>query len=323
MKYFSCQLCCILECLAGFLLSFPALSQNPGYNEAIRLYIDKYRDIAVKEMMVYRIPASITLAQGIFESNAGKSKLAVEANNHFGIKCHKEWNGKTYFQDDETKNECFRKYDTPEESFRDHSSFLKQRERYRSLFTLNPTDYKAWAHGLKKAGYATNPKYAELLIKHIERYQLYRFDNPNFSMAFEDSIKNKSDTSDQKKAKARQLKIISQGPGNHVIYAVNGVSLIIAMKGDTWESVSKQFSLSERKLFKCNDLKNNARLVPGQMVFLEMKRKKGAAAFHLVDQGETMYTIAQTEGIQLKHLYKKNKMKPGTPVKPGKKLLLR
>ena len=160
----------------------------------------------------YRIPASITLAQGIYESNAGKSRLATEANNHFGIKCHKEWTGKTFIQDDETKNECFRKYDNPEESFRDHSYFLTQRDRYKDLFKLDITDYKGWASGLKEAGYATNPQYPEKLINTIETFSLNKFDVADFSQFFCDSIRRNVDSSREsipaKKYEGRRDRIV-------------------------------------------------------------------------------------------------------------------
>jgi hypothetical protein len=298
------------------------LSQQAEYDAAVIKYIVTYGQIAVREMKIYRIPASITLAQGIFESNAGRSNLAVEANNHFGIKCHKEWTGERYYQDDETKNECFRKYDNPEESFRDHSWFLSQRDRYKSLFSLDIRDYKGWAIGLKVAGYATNPKYAELLIKAIENYELFKFDDPGYNGVFIDSVQIVKDTS-LPKPKTPLAVVLSEGPKKHIIYTVNNLKLTIALKGDTWNEISRLFDISERKLYKYNDLKKGARMVSGQMVYLEKKRKTGAASWHIVKPGETMYTISQMNGIQLKKLYKLNEMKPGSPVKQGKKLLLR
>jgi len=298
------------------------LCQQAEYDAAVIKYIVTYGQIAVREMKIYRIPASITLAQGIFESNAGRSKLAVEANNHFGIKCHKEWTGERYYKDDETKNECFRKYDNPEESFCDHSWFLSQRERYKSLFSLDIRDYKGWAIGLKVAGYATNPKYAELLIKAIENYELFKFDDPGYNDLFIDSVQIVKDTA-LSKPKTPLAVVLSEGPKKHIIYTVNNLKLTMALKGDTWNEISRLFDISERKLYKYNDLKKGAGMVSGQMVYLEKKRKKGAASWHIVKPGETMYTISQQNGIQLKKLYKLNSMKAGSPVKQGKKLLLR
>jgi len=305
------------------LVPFQLTAQNPGFEEAVKKYIEIYHRIAVEEMIIYKIPASITLAQGIFESDAGRSDLATEANNHFGIKCHKEWTGETFYKDDEKKNECFRKYEKPEESFRDHSYFLTQRDRYRSLFSLDVTDYKGWAQGLKQAGYATNPKYADLLIKHIEVYKLYRFDNPDFSKEYEDSLKGPTDSLTDRSKKISQFEIVKQGPEHHAVYKINSVKLTIALKGDSWAKLSAQFQIPQKRLYKFNDLKKGARLVAGQLVFLEMKRKKGAVQYHLVKQGETMYTISQLNGIQLKQLYKKNKIETGHSLRPGEKLMLR
>ncbi|MCX6245802.1 MAG: glucosaminidase domain-containing protein [Bacteroidetes bacterium] len=309
--------------LLSFLSTLPAFSQNNGYDEAVKAYISKYSDIAVKEMMAYRIPASITLAQGIYESNAGRSNLATEANNHFGIKCHKEWTGKTFIQDDETKNECFRKYDNPEESFRDHSYFLAQRDRYKPLFNLEINDYIGWARGLKECGYATNPSYAEKLIKTIEDYQLNQFDVADFSIAFNDSAALSRDTVNHKAVPLSKYETFAEGPGKRMVYINNGLQFIISDKKDNIKIISKAFGVSERKIRKFNDMKPGAPLLPGQMVYLEEKKRKGAAAYHVVRTGETMYTISQSCGIQLERLYSLNDLKPGQTIKPGKKLLLR
>ncbi len=307
-----------------FILLFPLLgmAQPLTYDALVNRYIIQYQEIAVKEMMQYRIPASITLAQGIFESCAGTSSLATVANNHFGIKCHKEWQGKTYIHDDETKNECFRKYDNAEESFRDHSVFLAQRERYKVLFENDITDYKAWAKGLKEAGYATNPEYARKLIESIEKYQLYRFDVADFSVAFADSLRKKGDTIVPVKS-IPAYDVFAIGPGNRPVYINNGLQFILLSKQDNIKSVAKAFDVTESKILKWNDMKKGAKLVPGQMVYLESKRRKGVAPTHIVKAGETMYTISQQAGIMLKMLYKKNNMEPGHRITTGQKLLLR
>jgi LysM repeat protein len=304
------------------LLPGITFSQKTDYDIAVIKYIVTYSQIAVQEMKIYRIPASITLAQGIFESNAGRSKLATEANNHFGIKCHKEWNGDTFIQDDETKNECFRKYDNPNESFRDHSWFLTQRDRYKSLFLLDIKDYKGWAWGLKVAGYATNPKYPELLIKAIETYELFKFDDPGYSGTFADSSRLSQDSLPSVR-KINKFEELSSGPGQHVIYTINKLKLTIAVKGDSWNEISRLFKVPVKKLYKFNDLKKGAKLVSGQLVYLEKKRRKGAAAWHIIKPGETMYTISQLNGIQLQRLYKINGITPGKSVRSGQKLFLR
>jgi hypothetical protein len=299
-----------------------AFPQNNAYEDAVKEYVSRYRGIAIREMMAYRIPASITLAQGIYESNAGRSLLATEANNHFGIKCHKEWTGKTYIKDDETRNECFRKYDSPEESFRDHSFFLAQRDRYKPLFNLEINDYKGWAKGLKTCGYATNPQYAEQLIKTIEDYQLYQMDVADFSLAFADSVTISRDISTTP-VLLPKYETFAEGPGRREVYINNGLQFIIAAKRDNLKSISAAFKVPERKIRKFNDMKPDSPLVPGQMVYLEMKKRKGAAAFHVVKTGETPYTISQSCGIQLDRIYKLNKLKQGHALKPGQRLLLR
>ena len=302
----------------GLFCCFSGLYGQNTYEVQVRKYISDFSEIAVREMMLYRIPASITLAQGIFESNAGSSRLAREANNHFGIKCHKEWTGKTYIQDDETRNECFRKYENPEESFRDHSFFLSTRDRYKKLFSLDITDYKGWARGLKEAGYATNPVYAEKLINTIETFDLTRYDGADFP-----SVSDKG-TGDSSSIKVVEKKwdVFAEGPGGRLVYLNNGLQFIILAQGDNLRKIADAFGVSERKILKWNDLKKGSPLVKGQMVYLEQKRKNGAASFHIVQQGETMYTISQKYGIQLKHLYQKNRMIPGRPVGAGTKLML-
>jgi len=307
-----------------FLVCFSLLpckmlfSQDKDFDENVKSYIATYREIAIKEMMEYRIPASITLAQGIYESNAGKSRLATEANNHFGIKCHKDWEGKTFNQDDETRNECFRKYNNPEESFRDHSYFLSQRDRYKSLFDLDITDYKGWANGLKACGYATNPHYADHLISTIEDYHLYQLDVADFSLVFsEDTVVSALD-SVREAGKAAKFDLFAEGPGKRMVYL-----FIIFRRNDNIGNIARAFHVSERKIRKFNDMKKDAPLVRGQMVYLEPKKRKGAIARHIVKSGETLYTLSQTYGIQLSQLYKINKLKEGRPVKPGQKILLR
>jgi len=312
----------LIICIYLIHIVIAGFGQQTEYDAAVIKYIVTYGQIAVREMQLYRIPASITLAQGIFESNAGRSRLATEANNHFGIKCHKEWDGERFYQDDDIKNECFRKYKDPEESFRDHSWFLSQRDRYKSLFSLDIRDYKGWAFGLKVAGYATNPKYPELLIKTIEKYELFKFDDPDYIAIFTNSVTTPKDTA-LSKPNTPLAQILSVGPEKHTIFTINNLKLTMALKGDSWSEISRIFGIRERKLYKFNDLKKGARIVQGQLIYLEKKRKKGAASWHLVTKGETMYTISQINGIQLKKLYKLNDMKPGTPLKPGKKLLLR
>lgn len=268
-------------CLLG-ILSLQAQTRNKQYEE----YIKKYRDIAVEEMKKYHIPASITLAQGLLESGAGQSTLARKSNNHFGIKCGSDWRGKTVRHDDDERNECFRAYKHPKQSYEDHSKFLVSRPRYASLFKLKITDYKGWARGLKKAGYATNPRYAEQLIGIIELYDLDKYD------------------------KKGGLKWMKENPNPHQPYIANGLVYIVVRSGDTWKSISKEFDISRKKLRKYNDLYKGYELQVGDILYLEKKNRRADKEHivHVLRAGESMYSISQKYGIRLKRLYKLNKM---------------
>ena len=268
-------------CLLG-ILSLQAQTRNKQYEE----YIKKYRDIAVEEMKKYHIPASITLAQGLLESGAGQSTLARKSNNHFGIKCGSDWKGKSVRHDDDERNECFRAYKHPKQSYEDHSKFLVSRPRYASLFKLKMTDYKGWAKGLKKAGYATNPRYAEQLIGIIELYDLDKYD------------------------KKGGLKWMKENPNPHQPYIANGLVYIVVRSGDTWKSISKEFDISRKKLRKYNDLYKGYELQVGDILYLEKKNRRADKEHivHVLRAGESMYSISQKYGIRLKRLYKLNKM---------------
>ena len=305
-----------------FILAGGLLAQQSDYPARVSRYIEKYQNIAVKEMMVYRIPASITLAQGILESSAGTSKLATEANNHFGIKCHKEWIGKSYYQDDDEKHECFRKYEDPIESFRDHSYFLTLRERYKGLFELEVTDYQGWANGLKAAGYATNPAYAVMLVNIIEKYSLARFDQTGFSSLFGDSLENLKDDK-AREAWLSSFVVVGNGPNGRKIYENNRLRLTLARKGDNLKKIAGDFDISPKHLAGYNDMGGNTSLKPGQPVYLESKRRKAAASSHVVKGRETLFTISQMYGIKLKMLYKRNDIPEGMEPPKGKLLQLR
>ena len=254
-------------------------------------YIEKYAPMAVESQLLYGIPASITLAQGCLESGNGNSRLAREANNHFGIKCGGSWDGPSLAHDDDAPQECFRKYESVAESYVDHALFLSERERYRSLFDLDPKDYKGWARGLKKAGYATNPRYADQLIGIIELYDLHRYDTKD------------------------GLKWMKQNPNPHQPYVANGLLYIVVRAGDSWKSISKEFDISQSKLRKYNDLYKGYALQEGDILYLEKKNRKAPKdhIVHVLRSGESMYTVAQKYGIRLKNLYKLNKMQPDDP----------
>ena len=220
-------------------------------------YIERFKNIAISEMNGSGIPASITLAQGILESGNGNSRLAKEANNHFGIKCSTEWKGETILQDDDNKDDCFRVYQSPEESFRDHTEFLK-RKRYAPLFELDKNDYRGWANGLKTAGYATNPRYAELLISLVERYDLSRFDR----------IENEREKTIRENKVMKEIAInIPTEKKQETVKSPVVMKIYEVRSGDTLTSVSKQFSLSEADLKALNGLEN-VNLLPGQLLLV-------------------------------------------------------
>lgn len=253
-------------------------------------YIEQFHSIATAQQRSHRIPASIILAQGLLESGAGRSKLATEGNNHFGIKCH-DWQGNKIYHDDDEQNECFRKYTHARESFEDHSLFLTSRSRYQSLFLLSPDDYKGWAYGLKSAGYATDPNYAAKLIDIIERYELYRFDH-------------------LKTAEEILPPAAVAMTGGHAVYRSNGVKMLVARSGDSFATLSAVTGIREDKLRYYNDAPEQAGLQPGTIVYLAKKKKKGVRAYpvHIVQEGETLYGISQNYGIQLISLYKMNNL---------------
>lgn len=279
-------------------------------------YINEYKDLAVQEMRRTGIPASITLAQGILESNYGNSRLATEGNNHFGIKCHNDWNGKRIYHDDDLRNECFRKYESPYQSYKDHSRFLTSSQRYAFLFDYKSTDYKKWARGLKKAGYATSPTYASKLINLIKRYNLHQYDvNPYTASSGSSSGHSRLGDVDNYQISA----------GRHVVRTRNRIDFIKVKKGDTFKSLNEELDLLPWELKKYNELDDSATLKPGQILYLQPKRNKAARGYdvHVVQEGDTMYSISQYYGIKLDELYEKNHMEEGEQPEPGQKIWLR
>jgi len=276
-------------------------------------YVQLWADEAQRQMLEFGIPASITLAQGILESGDGNSPLARYANNHFGIKCHDNWNGETFIQDDDKRDECFRKYESAEQSFQDHSNFLKTRSRYSSLFMLDPTDYKGWAKGLKKAGYATNPQYADILIQIIEDNGLSKFDGLTLA--------------EHKKPVVKPVKdeFIANNQIQHTVKIQdNNVKYIIAKDGDTYYKLSKEFEMGLWQIYKYNDLSKKDVLQAGDIIYLQPKRNKAKLENHRVQEGETMHMVSQKYGIKLSKLYKLNNIVPGTgEPEPGTLLNLR
>lgn len=266
-------------------------------------YINTYKEIAMDEMRQHKIPASITLAQGILESGNGNSRLAKEGNNHFGIKCKKDWTGKTIIENDDEENECFRAYDKAEDSYRDHSLFLVTGKRYAFLFQLPITDFSGWANGLKQAGYATNPRYPELLLSLINRYNLAQYDS---LVVFG----------------PKPVPIVVEPAKPKIEVVDNNVPLVVAKSGQTIDEIAKEHNMAAWQLYKYNDLPKGATINPGDVIYLKPKRKKASVPNHTVGKEESMYEISQRYGIKLKHLYKKNNMEAGTEPAPGQELNL-
>lgn len=296
-------------------------------------YTADYSELAVSEMRRTGIPASITLAQGMIESDYGRSRLATEANNHFGIKCHNDWNGATIKHHDDKRNECFRKYPKPEESYYDHSDFLKSTSRYSSLFELSETDYKSWARGLKKAGYATNPDYANMLIRTIEENELWRYDLNNKDSG-KVSAKSNSIVNAAPIVKAEGIAdtIMDENSDNFVvpgrvsrIKENNRIQYIVVNKEDTRESIEKDFGLLRWELPKYNELDSDFKIIPGQILYFQPKRDKAEPGreVHTAVKGDTMYSISQKYGIKLKRLYEMNRMDEGQEPGEGDKVWLR
>ncbi len=286
-------------------------------NYTRKQYIEKYRHLAIEQMERYNIPASIILAQACLESGNGNSRLAVKANNHFGIKCN-NWNGKRIYHNDDEKGECFRKYNSVEDSFKDHSEFLRNGRRYASLFDLEPDDYKAWAHGLKAAGYATNPKYAQLLIDIIEKYDLNQYDTGKKSR----DISRKRSYKNQERNKLLSNSSLYKYRLDRQIFSNNSVPYIVATGAESYASLAREYNLFTKEILGFNDLKSDCDIPAGTIVYIAKKKKRGAASVHVVQKGETMHRISQDEGIRLKNLYKLNKMEYGTEPEPGKILNL-
>lgn len=265
-------------------------------------YIDTYSAMAIEQQNAHGIPASITLAQGLLESAAGRSTLATKGNNHFGIKCHSEWEGDTLLRNDDAANECFRVYATAAESFDDHSRFLL-RKRYSRLFDLDPSDYAAWAKGLRSCGYATDPNYATRLITIIERYSLYLYDSEA-----------------GRRAEEGAGFIHSMLLATHPVRRSRGLHCVIAAPGDTYASIAKELGIDKKKLMKYNDAEKDREIKPWEEVYLEEKRTEAPEGVSraVIGDGESVHSIAQRYGMKLAAvmaLNPKAKDRPGTTLR--------
>ena len=273
-----------------------AQTKNPIYLD----YINKYKDIAIDHQKRYKIPASITLAQGLLESAAGTSELARKSNNHFGIKCHNSWEGKRVYHDDDEKGECFRKYRNPKESYEDHALFLTKSPRYEKLFKLDITDYKGWAHGLKRCGYATVKAYASKLIQTIELYGLHRYDG-------------------------KGLPRMPKGYEYHDMDSKWGLPYVVARDGDTQRLIARQFELYAYQIRRYNDFPRGYKLKAGDIVYLKAKRRRAQKPYttHTLQPGESLHDVSQKYGIKLKRLLSRNKISGERVPRVGDVLRLR
>jgi LysM repeat protein len=293
-------------------------------------YVELYKDFAIREMKRMGVPAAITLAQGILETESGNSVLVKKSNNHFGIKCKNSWTAGGVSHDDDAIGECFRQYKTAEESYRDHSNFLRGNSRYSFLFKINVTDYKAWAYGLKKAGYATNPRYPLILIKQIEQYNLQQytllaagetaqFDAGNYQDDKEEKVTADNSIADPK----------NQTPDESIldvsdnVVSVNGSKCVYAGKGTSLLVVATKNNIALSKLLSFNELVEDGMLTKDQFVYLEKKAKTGDRDFYIAKPGETLYDIAQNNGIQLQYMLDYNKLLGKEDIESGRKIFLK
>ena len=297
-------------------------------------YVEKYKAIAIAHMERYGIPASITMAQGILESDSGNSLLSTSSNNHFGIKCKKSWKGDRVYHDDDAKGECFRAYPSVEASYQDHADFLDQSPRYDSLFTYQSDDYRSWARGLKAAGYATAPDYAERLVKIIESMKLYLLDKENGGKIYsaaknatantEAWFESNLATSDEQ-INPNSFRVTVNSHQGYGVYRTNHTFYVVAKEGDTFESLSGAFDISPKMLRKFNDVAPKEQPSKGDVVYIERKKAQwlGNMLQHKVVRDENLYSLSQSYGIRLKSLMKLNHLSKGEDVTKGDIIRLR
>lgn len=318
------------------LLSFSQIETNAVYES----YINQYKYLAIQEMQRTGIPASIKLSQALLESNAGRSVLAKKANNHFGIKCGGSWNGETFYRNDDDFEKgklipsCFRKFSHVEESFIAHSEFLmdpKKVKRYGFLFDYSSTEYKKWARGLKKAGYATNSKYADLLIDIIERYRLYELDQKKYNKQKHKKtpavVEQGKTVEKVKKVEKPKPEKVTTHTSTKRIQVENDVDFILAKPGERVSEISKKYGIPEKKLYLYNEhlAETRGKINEDSRIYLKQKRNnyRGKQRVHRVKKEDSMYDISQNYGIKLKSLYKKNKMNEKTQPAIGEHIYIR
>lgn len=345
-----------MRVLFSFLLALGITAAQAQSPQAVTAYVERYKAIAIEEMKLYGIPASVTLAQGIHESGCGCSALAINSNNHFGIKCHNEWGGQTYHHDDDLPQECFRVYKCAEESFRDHSEFLKNRQRYASLFSLAPTDYRSWARGLKAAGYATNPHYPEIIIKLIEDYKLDQYDKAGGqAIAAKPDAKDKNNEIDLIKQSIIQssqkptpvvitpspaaahpntsASVIKTSNANAVCIdfskytsderIVNGTKALVYKKEVPLSFIAQKYNISLQQLYAYNDMYPSDKFKDNDLIYVEGKKDESPYFQYEVAEGETMRDISQKFAVRLSELIKRNGITGGCEPVAGEIVVLR
>ena len=326
--------------LSGILLCI-SVQLGAQVRQTREEYISRYMPIAIAHMERYGIPASITMAQGILESDCGNSLLSMKSNNHFGIKCKRNWTGDKVYHDDDAKGECFRSYPSVEASYRDHAEFLDSQPRYDSLFAYSSDDYKSWARGLKAAGYATAPDYAQRLTRIIEENQLYLLDRPDGERLYASRMGRKvtdpegwfADQSSVEPAAGASpaidpdnYRVTINAHNGYNVYQTNGVHYVLAKENDTFENIGRKFRLSPRNLRKFNDLKDKkAQPVPGEAVYIERKRKRweGNSRHHICRQGETAYSVGQSYAIRTRSIEKLNKFRKDEELAAGREIRIK
>lgn len=300
------------------ILSFCFLQASAQTRMSRQEYIDRFAEVAISEMELYGIPASITLAQGMLESNNGNSKLAREGNNHFGIKCHSSWEGEKIYKDDDRKNECFRVYESPWRSFRDHSKFLVNGSRYDFLFEYRTSDYKSWAKGLKKAGYATNPKYPDLLIKIIEDNQLYNYDKGvKQKPRLEEEKEQQEDDQEEESVVQQILSSRTKEVVVRVKKSDNGIKYIDMPHSASVKDLADQLEMAPWQIRKYNDAERGDQFLKGDRVYLQPKKRRASVASYTAKEGDTPRKISQKYGYKLNKLIKENGLTEGQNIEPG------
>jgi hypothetical protein len=310
--------------ICAAILAASSLSVQAQTTQTRAEYLAKYKTIAVAHAEKYGIPASIKMAQGMFESNNGNSRLAREGNNHFGIKCKTNWTGGTIYHDDDAPGECFRTYASAEDSWIDHSEFLDKQPRYAALFDLDPTDYKAWAQGLKDAGYATNPRYPEMLVKIIEDNQLYLLDRGQDPRGGASAHERTKTHSHGGKVDVDNYRVAMYTHIGYEVWSSNGSRFVVAQNGDNLSKISSLFGVSEQKLRRFNDMTGGETVSAGDMIYLQAKNNRAdcGAILHAVKMGETLRSISQVYGIKVKRLARMNRLRRDASLLTGQQIKL-